>query len=129
MSEIPMPPAARYLGRRVTATWHSGATATGVLDNVHATGITIRKGPRDRGPFVPIPLDAIASLREADGDPVADQTTGREVERLNGIRDQLMQAAAQMDGVTDVHALNAAAGVFRIVRGDGTSVTVDLWHD
>lgn len=125
MSDIPLPPPARYLGRRVTATWHGGSTATGVLTDVRETGITIRRGRST----LPIPLDAVASLREADGDPVSDQTTDRAVERLNEIRDQLMTAAAQMDGVTDVYALDAAPGVFRIARGDGSSVTVDLWHD
>lgn len=127
MSEIPLPPPARYLGRRITVTWHSGATATGVLDRVHEDGggLTIRRGRA----FIPIPADAIASLREADGDPVRDQTTGRAVERLTEVRDQLMQAAAQMPAVVDVRGIDAAAGVFRIDFADGTGAVVDLWHD
>lgn len=50
-------------------------------------------------------------------------------EQLNEVRDQLMTAAAELPGVTDVYALGIAPGVFRIARSDGTSVTVDLWHD
>lgn len=125
MSEIALPPAARYIGRRVAVTWRKGSTAAGELVDVRETGITIRRD----GANLPIPYDAIASLRLADGDPVKAATSPARVEALNEVRDQLMTAAAQMDGVTDVYAIGLAPGVFRIAHGDGTSVTVDLWHD
>lgn len=122
---ISLPPSSRYIGRRVTATWHEGATVTGVLIGVRGAGLTIREGHSD----TPIRFEALASLHEAN--PETDDNRARDLiaERLNDIRDQLMQAAAQLPTVTGTHVHPAAAGVFGMDLADGGRVVVDLWHD
>ena len=121
MSEIPIPPTSRHLGRCVTVTWHSGATATGALTEVRETGITIEK---DRA-LTPIPYEAIASLHLTEDDPAP---VSPPTERLNEIRDQLMKAAETLPDVKGTHVSGAAAGTFGITFTDRTGAVVDIWH-
>lgn len=121
---ITLPPTSRYLGRRVTATWHTGATITGVLAGADGSALTIREGHAS----TPIPYSAIASLHEAPADPVAADTSDARTERLNDIRDQLMKKARELPDVTSTYVHPAAAGVFGMDLADGGKVLVDLWH-
>lgn len=125
---ITLPPTSRYLGSRVTATWHNGHTATGVLTVVREDGITIHAC----GANHPIPYEAIASLRLVEGDPVGAEASGppfaEDRDQLNDTRDQLMKHIAELPNVTGVTVHPAAAGVFTITYTDRPAVLVDLWH-
>jgi len=123
-NNITLPPTSRYLGSRVTATWHTGRTATGVLTVVREGGITIQRD----GANLPIPYEAIASLRQETKEPEPAAPVPQDREQLNDTRDLLMKHISGLSNVTAVTVCFPAAGVFEITFTDRPAVLVDLWH-